>query len=249
MSNIVNQKELWEEKALTYPSFKKNGKLENLVLDKIENYGFKFKDNEILDVGCGSGIYTLNMALRGAKLTGLDISSNMLEKLKISAQNEGLEVKTILNDFPNFAKENEKKFDIVTSFMSPAINSYEAKEALFNIPKKGFVTLGWNSRSSSIGDEVFKKYGVKKDRIRQAVIIKDMIKSKNLDFKNEIIADSWSKTLDLEDTLDKQLWHLKTNKVFPPKDELREFLKGFCDEEGNIKDITNFKLELIICKF
>lgn len=44
-----------------------------------------------LDVGCGSGVYCLELARRGAaRVTGLDIAEAMLELCRASAESEGL---------------------------------------------------------------------------------------------------------------------------------------------------------------
>ncbi|HHW44329.1 methyltransferase domain-containing protein [Desulfofundulus thermobenzoicus] len=52
----------------------------------------------VLDIGCGTGNYSLELARRGLKVTGLDISPGMLAKAAARAQVEGLPVEFVLGD-------------------------------------------------------------------------------------------------------------------------------------------------------
>lgn len=46
-------------------------------------------DDSILDVGCGTGIFTQDVLSCGAKVTGIDLSVPMLERALIRAGNTG----------------------------------------------------------------------------------------------------------------------------------------------------------------
>lgn len=70
----------------------------------------------VLDVSCGTGNYSLELKRRGAKVIGLDISSEMLSIAKDKAQREGLKIDFIRADaaMPPF-KDNS--FDLITSIL------------------------------------------------------------------------------------------------------------------------------------
>jgi len=68
---------------------------------------------EALDVGCGTGNYSLELARRGARVQGIDPSNNMLEIARRKAQEQGLPVEFrhgFVEDLP-FA---DQTFDIIT---------------------------------------------------------------------------------------------------------------------------------------
>jgi len=48
--------------------------------------------SKILDVGCGVGRHSIELAKRGYKVVGIDISQRMIEKARKRAQEEGVEV-------------------------------------------------------------------------------------------------------------------------------------------------------------
>lgn len=62
------------------------------------------KDKSILDVGCGSGIYSVYLARQGAMVTGLDFSSSMLSLARRNAAEEGCTVDFVSGDFLEFGE-------------------------------------------------------------------------------------------------------------------------------------------------
>ncbi|MBI5181497.1 MAG: methyltransferase domain-containing protein [Nitrospirae bacterium] len=88
-------------------------KLEKDVVFSLANV----KEGELaLDVSCGTGNYSLELKRRGARVIGLDISSEMLSIAKKKAEAEGLKIDFIRADaaMPPF-KNNS--FDLITSIL------------------------------------------------------------------------------------------------------------------------------------
>lgn len=103
MSEMETQKYFWNKEAESFDAIysHKKGRFQNLLdrvfrWDMYERYRFTLEQSEpiegktFLDVGCGSGVYSLEFARRGAKkVIGLDIAENMVEICKTRAVNEG----------------------------------------------------------------------------------------------------------------------------------------------------------------
>ncbi len=68
---------------------------------------------DILDLGCGPGLYTEIYARKGHRVTGVDISNNSIAFAKKEAANKKLDIKYILGDYHELNLP-EKKFDIIT---------------------------------------------------------------------------------------------------------------------------------------
>ena len=75
----------------------------------------------ILDFGCGTGGHTLVLAERGYKITGVDISEEMLEIAKAKAKNKGINIKFIRGDLRDI--NIGEKFDVVIAMF--AVISYQ----------------------------------------------------------------------------------------------------------------------------
>ncbi len=60
------------------------------------------KNSRILDVGCGIGRHSIELARRGFKVTGLDLSSGMLDVAKTDAIKAGVEVEWVHGDATSF---------------------------------------------------------------------------------------------------------------------------------------------------
>lgn len=67
------------------------------------------RGKSILDVGCGSGIYSVYLAREGATVTGLDFSPNMLSLARKNAAEEGCTVDFVSGDFLEYA--TDRRFD------------------------------------------------------------------------------------------------------------------------------------------
>ncbi|MBI5575901.1 MAG: class I SAM-dependent methyltransferase [Deltaproteobacteria bacterium] len=67
------------------------------------------RGKSILDVGCGSGIYSIYFAGKGARVTGLDFSDNMIALARRNASEENCEVEFAGGDFLSF--ETGRRFD------------------------------------------------------------------------------------------------------------------------------------------
>lgn len=69
----------------------------------------------IIDFGCGPGLYTTRLAKSGANVTGVDFSKNSLEYAKNMAKEENLDINYINTNYLDF--ESDNKFDLITMIM------------------------------------------------------------------------------------------------------------------------------------
>ncbi len=75
------------------------------------------KEHRVLEIGAGSGVFTLPMARLCGRVTALDISAGMLDKLKEKAGIDNVtNIRTIIADFQD--AELDETYDAVCSFSS-----------------------------------------------------------------------------------------------------------------------------------
>ena len=66
--------------------------------------------HKILDLGCGRGRHSINMARRGYKVTGIDLSEAAIQKAKKRSKNLGLDIEFLIGDM---RIPLERKFDAI----------------------------------------------------------------------------------------------------------------------------------------
>jgi len=74
------------------------GKAVDYVEQKAIKDLFHPQGKAVLEVGCGTGLYTLWLAEEGYNVTGLDISQEMVKQAQVKVQKAGKKVNWILND-------------------------------------------------------------------------------------------------------------------------------------------------------
>jgi ubiquinone/menaquinone biosynthesis C-methylase UbiE len=87
-------------------------------------------DDRVLDMGCGTGRFTVPMAEAGADVTGFDISPAMLSQLESTARDRGVAVTTCEGDMAHLAFEDDT-FDVVTSMLALMHIPVEDRQQVF----------------------------------------------------------------------------------------------------------------------
>ena len=137
-----NAEAVWDMKAKSFGEAHKKGGMDNSkeVTQVLLDQGL-IKEQEILDVGGGTGRYAIPFAAHAKEVTMVDISTKMLEIAKSNAESEGHDnlkyIKLSWDDADLKALGWEKRFDLVFSSMSPAYRSREG------IEKMSLASRGW----------------------------------------------------------------------------------------------------------
>lgn len=123
---IVAQREYWNNEAdafqriYTHRKSKLSNMLDNVFRkDMYDRYVFTIKHCEpiqertFLDVGCGNGLYSLELARKGArKVVGIDIAEVMIGLCKDAAQKEKLDDRCFFEQTDLLAYEGRTTFDV-----------------------------------------------------------------------------------------------------------------------------------------
>lgn len=85
-----------------------------LRLDYIESRVGLLRDQKVLDVGCGGGILSEGMAVRGAEVLGIDMAGAALEVATLHALETGVELEYRQVTVESLAAEQPAQYDVVT---------------------------------------------------------------------------------------------------------------------------------------
>ncbi|MCD4737515.1 MAG: class I SAM-dependent methyltransferase [Bacteroidales bacterium] len=100
-------------------------------VDFIENeIGFN-KNTTILDVGCGTGRHSIELAKRGYRVTGIDLSDDQIQRAINKAAKANVKTEFLIKDARSFSFEDQ--FDLVIMICEGAFPLMETDEMNFSI--------------------------------------------------------------------------------------------------------------------
>lgn len=91
------------------------------------------KSLKILDVGCGTGRHSIELAKRGYIVSGFDLSENQINKARENAKNNNVSVEFFIKDARKFDFKNE--FDLIIMLCEGSFPLMETDEMNFEILK------------------------------------------------------------------------------------------------------------------
>ncbi|EAK0964612.1 class I SAM-dependent methyltransferase [Campylobacter upsaliensis] len=231
---------LWDKKAKTYARFSPTlNEIQKQSFEEFQKLGLDFKDKSVIDIGCGTGVWTLHLAFLAKEILALDNSKAMLEILQEDASKLGLSnIKSVNLSFEDFMKENANlRFDIAFLSMSPALqNDYKH---FLNLAQKK-IYLAWaDLRKSDFLDPIFKHFntefkGFYKEDFESFLLEND------IDFHKVIFEERRVVKRTREEAIENALWHLHMNGINAKKNELESLILG------DVREKIVAKIKLII---
>lgn len=139
------------------------------------------KGSKVLDVGCGSGIYSMRLAEMGYEVVGIDISQEMLKKAEEKVEEKGLDITFLVMDVDDLKFENDT-FDGIFSMTAFEFfqDDKKAMDEMFRVLKKsGQIMIGTIHRDSEWG-KLYTSQEFKKNNVFKYANLKTMEEMKAL---------------------------------------------------------------------
>ena len=192
------QKKFWEKMAEKYPLpfEEKHLAKTKRVISMAEQRGVRLAGTAILDIGCGTGVYSLPLAQRAAKVVGLDLSAEMASRFVAQQQEQGIENAAVIQSPWNEAAVAEhsweKAFDIVWAAMTPAVRSPEDLTRMHRCARTWCVYIGWGGlRRNPFLEEVYQAHGQVFGPPPGAKAVQDHLTAMGIEAEIELISDHW----------------------------------------------------------
>lgn len=241
------QKAFWDDKARTFPRYEEGDHTyEAGVLRTIRDNGVDFAGKRVLDVGSGSGMYTLRLAREAASITAVDISPVMLGILEKDAREQGIgNIEYVCSEWMDF--DSSETYDVVFCSMTPAIQSDESREKLLGHARGWTVFMGFAGiMDSDIMRGLFEHYGKTPKVFNNGPEMREWLEERGMAPLSVILDGEWVVPKDLEGTLDACTTTLRQYDVDPDEDLLRAHLARFEERPGVYVERTQYKIELLL---
>lgn len=233
---------LWDEKSKNYPKFSPQlSDFGQKLFAKFDEFGIKFNDKNIIDIGCGTGVYSLYLAKFAKFVTCVDGSKNMLEILQNSARE--FNISNIKTKFCNFdALKTDEIYDIIFLTMSPSLQNKNDFIKFMKLAKKR-IYLNWNkTRKSSVVDLFLKQNSQK---IHTVHLFEKFLQDEQIPYKTAIFEDIKENTKNIDEMYENISWHLRIDGQNVDENFIKERLEKLA-KNGNITKSIESSMKLLV---
>ncbi|HZF61600.1 MAG TPA: class I SAM-dependent methyltransferase [Desulfovibrio sp.] len=240
-------REFWNSRAESFPRFEAGADTyEARMLQLARDNGVDFHGKSILDVGCGSGMYTIRLAQEAASVTAVDISDEMLRILMQDAAAQGLaNIRPVLSDWEHFALE--ERFQIVFASMTPALSDDAAREKLQHYALEQVVFMGFTERKTSdVMAGLYTHYGITPPQFADAPDMRAWLESQRIQYAALPVDGQWVVPHTHDKLMGACAANLRARGAEPDMRHLAAHLEGFRNQNGEYVERTEYSLEMLI---
>lgn len=239
----------WNEKAKTFPRYEEGDQTyEAGVLRTIRAHGVDFRGRSVLDVGCGSGMYTIHLAKEARQVTAVDVSERMLRILREDAGAQRLDNITYVRsewlEFPDGTT-----YDIVFCSMTPAIHDDASRSKLLRHAKGWIVFMGAaDFRPSDILSGLLAHYRLEPKTFNDGPEMRRWLDAQGIGYARYPVEGQWAVPKSRDETLTACATMLMPYGLAPDREHLERYIERFRDAQGRYVERTDYRIDLLIWK-
>lgn len=221
-----NAKAIWERKAQTFPRFLSESSDTLEIMRFFRENGADFRGKSTIDIGCGNGRFTFQLAKEAKSVLAVDISQKMLENLEADAKTLGLSnITTIQSAWEDFSAN--EKFDIALASLTPALNNEEGFIKAMGLFSEYFCYVGWGRvRRCTFMDEILKEHGVKLELpVGLPNVLKWLEKMGTKNVKHFYMKQDFTHKFNTKDEVAECIeWNIEAHSAVVDKQKVRDFV-------------------------
>ncbi len=238
----------WDQAAATYDDLEACSDYQfqvRTIMDTLRERGVLQKENRVIDIACGTGIYALRMAPMVKEVVCLDISQAMLERLREKAEAAGIRnIKTILADWRKF--QTDERFDLVFVSMTPLLRSMDNVDRFLALSRRYAVFISWAGiRENELVKRLSKEIlGKEPDATRMDIhFLFNYLYTKGFAPDVRFFRGCWERTRSVERHAEAIIWQLELHKELSEKqkERVRETVKGLA-RDGKVTSKTKVRI-------
>jgi len=237
----------WDKKAKNYNRYTEGEEvLEATICSYITQAGIDLAGKTVLDIGCGTGAYTLRIAQKARQVDAVDISPAMLNIVNEDAKKIGLHnLHTHQSSWEDFSLGTQP-YDIAIATMFPALKEDQHFQKMHDAaPTKLF--LGWGGkRGTELIEALFEAHGGVYQPPNSAAILKHWLDKEKYPYHVIEHTEEKTRIKPWEEAIENYSWHLKVRGMTPEKEKIIRILQQYGNERGEVVETTLNYLNLVI---
>jgi len=237
----------WDKKAHRYGRYTPEGDhLERIICDLMGEMGVDFAGKRVIDIGCGTGIYTLRVAQRATHVDALDISGEMIKILEEDTARYGFEnIHPFHSGWEEFSLP-DARYDYALSTMSPATHNAEGFAKMHRSAQTK-IFLGWGAKRGTILlEELIAAHGATYTPPNGAVRLKEWLEAENIPYDLKEYPEEKVRSRPLAKAIEAYTWHLKVRDLTPDRERIEAILLRYMDTDGNVVERVTNHFNLIV---
>ncbi len=240
-------REKWDKKAQNYNRYTTDSTaLEASICQKIGAADIDLNGKKILDIGCGTGAYTLRVAQKAKHIDAVDISAEMLRILQEDADKISLKnIATHCTDWEHFPLP-EIPYDIAIATMFPALKKPQHFQKMHDAASTKLF-LGWGGkRGTELIEALFEIHGGIYNAPNSATVLKAWLESEQHPYQLIEHTEEKVRIKPWEEAIENYRWHLKVRGMPPQREKITEVLEQYLNERGEVVERTLNYLNLVV---
>lgn len=240
-------KEFWNSRAGTFPRYEAGEhNYEANMLRLAREHGVDFRGKSVLDVGCGSGMYTLRLAMEAASVTAVDVSDEMLRILMRDAAAMGItNIRPVCSDWGRFT--SDERFEIIFASMTPALGDDAAREKLLRHAGGQVIFIGFTRRNpSDVMEGLYARYGVTQPAFADAPQMRAWLEGRDIPYTALPVEGQWVVPQTREHLLEACAAMLRGHGAEPDMKQLADHIEAFRAEDGRYVEHTHYSIQMLL---
>lgn len=246
----ADEKLFWDSRARSYPLpfDPATAAKTRRILRLLGGLGAAFKGREVLDIGCGTGVYALQLAGAAKRTFGLDSSAAMLKVFRRELRVRGIKNSACAladwRDLP--ASETAGKFDIALASMTAAVRTEADLRKMELAARERCVYIGWAGvRRNALLEKVYAGHGLEYRAPEGAGRVLAALKALGRRPRVLYITDGWTKSAAVTETLREIGVSMRVNGVRLKREWTAALLKRLA-RGGIVRQRTTMRKALIV---
>ena len=247
------QQEFWEKMVDSYPLPFDDSSLAdtNRIIALVEARGVEVDGAAILDIGCGSGMYSLPLAKRASLVVGLDFSQGMLDRFERERRRHGItnasSIRGVWKEMDPAATGMENSFDIVWASMTPAVRDADDLHRMSRCARKWCVYIGWGKvRRNPLLERVFTAHGLSFGPPPGAAAIQGLLKKQGIEADVDPVRTHWDWRGSEEEAVEQAAGFIEIQSSREPDRTVIREIVGHYSVHGEVVHRTEVEMGVVV---